>query len=217
MRSLAITLALVACGAPQTRRQDAPAVHGMALFGDARTFASHLPMFHAPHDYQVLLQVTLEPHITLAPGELYTIAPTPFELARVETPGYAMTVDVYRGHFERGGTRVAAATARIERVLRFTPLNAATTGATQPRFVLFGTAREAFLVHVITTRPDFDQIVRVTVPAGLDLTTPREVRITRSPTAELTVGETVEASVGDKSITLRVDAQLYLERDDLAM
>jgi len=32
--------------------------HGMALFGGkAGLYASHLPMFHAPHDYQVLLQI----------------------------------------------------------------------------------------------------------------------------------------------------------------
>ena len=32
--------------------------HGMALFGGKEAlYASHLPMFHAPHDYQVVLQV----------------------------------------------------------------------------------------------------------------------------------------------------------------
>lgn len=28
-------------------------VHGMLIFGKEKIYASHLPMFHPPHDYQV--------------------------------------------------------------------------------------------------------------------------------------------------------------------
>src|SRR3954467_13339522 len=38
---------------------DHPAVHGMLVFGQQQILLSHLPMFHAPHDFQVLLLVRL--------------------------------------------------------------------------------------------------------------------------------------------------------------
>src|SRR4051812_3833198 len=40
---------------------DRPAVHGMLVFGgEKNTFASHLPMFHALHDRQVILKIAFE-------------------------------------------------------------------------------------------------------------------------------------------------------------
>ncbi|MBR1366611.1 MULTISPECIES: hypothetical protein [Bradyrhizobium] len=40
-----------------------PSVHGMLMVGEARVLMSHLPMFHAPHDQQIILETTLS-----APG-----------------------------------------------------------------------------------------------------------------------------------------------------
>jgi hypothetical protein len=40
-----------------------PAVHGMLMVGEARVLMSHLPMFHAPHDQQIILETSLS-----APG-----------------------------------------------------------------------------------------------------------------------------------------------------
>lgn len=39
--------------------EEAPAFHGMALFGEQTAYLSHLPMFSPPHDYQAIFQVTL--------------------------------------------------------------------------------------------------------------------------------------------------------------
>jgi hypothetical protein len=36
-----------------------PAVHGMLVVGEGQLFLSHLPMFHAPHDYQIIMEVRL--------------------------------------------------------------------------------------------------------------------------------------------------------------
>lgn len=33
---------------------DKPSVHGMTLMGTELIYASHLPMFHTPHDYQII-------------------------------------------------------------------------------------------------------------------------------------------------------------------
>src|SRR5579859_1939791 len=69
-------------------------LHGMVLFGGADgLFASHLPMFHAPHDYHVVIALQLPPDIdtsirtrlSRAPA-LWTLVPEEFELARL-APG----------------------------------------------------------------------------------------------------------------------------------
>src|SRR4051812_9463415 len=39
---------------------DTPSIHGMVVFGGEKdTYASHLPMFHSPHDRQVILKIAL--------------------------------------------------------------------------------------------------------------------------------------------------------------
>ena len=43
-----------------THQPDTPAVHGMLVFGSKHIWLSHLPMFHKPHDYQVIMSVTLK-------------------------------------------------------------------------------------------------------------------------------------------------------------
>ena len=40
-------------------RASEPAFHGMVLFGNKTHYISHLPMYHSPHDYQVVAQVSL--------------------------------------------------------------------------------------------------------------------------------------------------------------
>jgi hypothetical protein len=72
--------------------------HGMALFGGKEgLYASHLPMFHAPHDYQVVLQVHVADPATDAAlrkrldgkTALWTIAPKIRALAPGATSRHA--------------------------------------------------------------------------------------------------------------------------------
>lgn len=158
-------------------QHDPAAVHGMALFGESEVFLSHLPMFHSPHDYQVLLRAELATDFRVDRSELHTIAPRAFELALAKEPGFVMTVDIYRGHFERGGTRLGRTTARITEVIAFEKLVPTTPRPAEPSYYLFGNADEAYLVHVITSRPDFDQIVRARVPETLDVSTPSTITL----------------------------------------
>ncbi len=41
--------------------QEKPGFHGMVLVGQRRAYLSHLPMFHSPHDYQAVFEVSLGP------------------------------------------------------------------------------------------------------------------------------------------------------------
>lgn len=176
----------------KVRRKDAPAGHGMLLFGESRVYASHLPMFHAPHDYQVLLELSLSNDPRKDRAAMHTFDPEPFELAQAETPGFEMKIEIYAGHFERGGKPIGKVTARVERVLLFEPLVADTPRPPKPRFLVMGSPEEAYAVHLITTKPDFDQVVKITAP---------------KPFQPLATIETLDG--------VHVERELYLERGDL--
>ena len=59
MKTLLKTLTLFLSLASSVAAADEPATHGMLLFGQNQTYASHLPMFHTPHDYQLIMKIKL--------------------------------------------------------------------------------------------------------------------------------------------------------------
>jgi hypothetical protein len=92
--------------------------HGMVLFTDGQDlYASHLPLYRAPHDYQIVYEVTssLKAEIvtflnekesaTLNDGRAkMTLLPMPFDLNRlVKGETFAINATVFKGHFEREG------------------------------------------------------------------------------------------------------------------
>ncbi len=147
--------------------------HGMALFGGREgLYASHLPMFHAPHDYQVILQVHIADQATDAAlrmrldgkDALWTIDPEKFELSALApeagSPRKEFTADLVQGHFERGGsTQYKAVKVVIDKVLVFRQLDGKPRDAKFSRYLQVGSGRQRFLVKQIDTRPDFDHIV----------------------------------------------------------
>jgi hypothetical protein len=116
--------------------KDAPAGHGMLLFGEKSVYLSHLPMFgklndnktgyDSPHRYQVILEVIfkdkkgkeLQELYTADrkknPGtKIYTVDPNERfvlpEISPKETPENTrrtFPADVFRGHFERPGKEI---------------------------------------------------------------------------------------------------------------
>ena len=152
--------------------------HGMALFGGMDgLYAAHLPMFHAPHDYQVILKLRLadpaqdrELRVRLGgKTALWTLAPEKFDLGRL-APGAAnplagFKADLVLGHFEQGGkTRYAGAAFIVEQVLLFRQLSAQSARSDTARYMQLGTGAQRFLVKQIDSRPDFDHIVAITAP-----------------------------------------------------
>lgn len=83
-------------------------VHGMVLFTHRSTvYAYHLPLYHMPHNIQVLYKLEVKDVALLQmirDAELVTIKPEVFNIQRLER-GEEMVInaDIYMGHFERGG------------------------------------------------------------------------------------------------------------------
>ncbi|MDM5179017.1 hypothetical protein PO883_17615 [Massilia sp. DJPM01] len=166
---------LLAClgRAGASRLEPSYGQHGMVLFGGADgLYASHLPMLHAPHDRQVILQIRLADKALDAAlrrrldgkTALWTIAPENFELDRLapdsDDPLRAFKADLVQGHFERGGaTQHKGTSILVEKVLLFRPLLPRFAVSTTARYLQVGGGATRFLVKQIDSRPDFDHIV----------------------------------------------------------
>jgi hypothetical protein len=171
MRALIAALALIATSAGAA--DVTYGMHGMALFGGKDgLYASHLPMFHAPHDYQVVLQVHVADPATDAAlrkrldgkTALWTIAPEKFELSRLApqsaSPLKQFKADLVQGHFEQGGkTQYVAATIVVDKVLMFHKLSPEQRAGSSASYVQIGNGRQRYLVKQIDSRPDYDHIV----------------------------------------------------------
>lgn len=175
--------------------------HGMALFGGKDgIFASHLPMFHPPHDYQVVLQIRLQDQALDAQlrkrlgGDtvLWTLAPEKFEIDRL-APGAPRPLtrfqgDLVLGHFEQGGkTEYANAAIVVEKVLLYRQLPPQPSASASARYLQAGSGIRRFLVKEVDSRPDFDHIVAVAAPPRAPLgriEVPKEA-LARTPDAVL--------------------------------
>ncbi len=155
----------------------------MLLVGAGPMYLSHLPMFMAPHNYQFILQVTLEDDAVRKLGDfrarfggdmLVTVRPEPFtltDLNPLDADRPALTefrADIVQGHFEHDGETLAEATSiQVDKVAYFQELDVSVAHpdetARDLEYLLFGDVdRDLFLAHRIWRRPSFDQILRVT-------------------------------------------------------
>jgi len=169
------------CGGRPPKNRDC-GTHNMMLVGDKAVYLSHLPMFHTPHRFQVILEATFEKGGKSLSGtyltdraqhqkvKMYTVEPAEvFVLPRMwaaEGPRRANFVGtVFRGHLERGGEAIsglAGINVKVKRVIYARELPSAKRDETLS-YILFGDGKELFLAHQLSRAPDFDQIVSVKV------------------------------------------------------
>lgn len=152
------------------------AAHGMLVVGEETVYLSHLPMFMRPHDFQVLLEVTLkngsgDAQKTYAEDrkttgtDVYTLNPEPFRISDLVTPEGQPAITsfngtLFRGHFERGGTElIDPVTVEVRRVVHFRQFQMHATRPPDLTYLAFGKGEELFLAHLISTPPDFDHLM----------------------------------------------------------
>jgi hypothetical protein len=153
--------------------------HGMLLFGEETLYLSHLPMFMSPHNFQVILAVTLNDQAAgrlrdfrahFGRNDMYTFKPKKFHITDLisRDPGKpALTSfggSLFRFHFERGGESISEhVKVHVTKVLYFQEIGAARPKGAELEYLLFGKGQEKFLVHRITEPPDFDHVLSVNV------------------------------------------------------
>jgi hypothetical protein len=141
---------------------DDPNFHGMLLLGKDVFYASHWPMFmvKGPHKYQGIFKVKLDaasaklfqadqaahPEYTT-----YSIAPLEaFILPEMVEKTRFFKAALYRGHFERGGERIAKSIdITIEKVIIFKKFEKTVTRDNKSKYIVFGSGKERFIAHLI--------------------------------------------------------------------
>jgi hypothetical protein len=190
---------------------DPPGSHGMLVLGTDVVYMSHLPMFHVPHNYQLIFEAALEADVladyrrdsNAHAGLYYTLVPTGrWVLPDTIRDGASFTADLYRGHFERGGMPIRQGiTVEVQRIVHFRRFD----DGRKPdpaQWIAFGRGREQFLAHRIEAAPDMDQVVQLSTP-------PPEGHTVRLPQAgELKRGDAVPSGT--------VQRVIYTEYGDLA-
>ena len=144
--------------------------HNMFAFGRDTVFLSHLPMFMAPHDAQLILEVALEnadgsslqaawsrERESHPDDRLYTMMPEKFALSTLYVPDPpergSFRARFFRGHLERGGEPIPEL-ADVD--VRITDVVYAKRFDKRGRpddltYLLLGRGGELFLAHVISS------------------------------------------------------------------
>lgn len=207
--------------------------HGMAVFGGHDgLYASHLPMFHAPHDTQVIIRFHLQDQTIDAElrnalaqkPELWTLDPEEFDLLKLAL-GHTMplkkfTARFVQGHFERGGKeRFTGQTALIDEVILFRRLSATERKHTAGRYHVIGKGREHFLIKEIDRRPDFDLIVALKPSDKRVLSLPKSIAIPSdklaAPTAQLWESALKKQAGSGWKMGWKIGDIIYFETEDL--
>lgn len=153
--------------------------HGMVLFGGSDgLYAAHLPMYHAPHDYQVVLRVRLADAAQDAALRarlqeriaLWTLDPEKFAIDRL-APGAAAPLTSFKaavvlGHFEQDGVRQMEAQVVVDEVVHFRQLPMDVRTVPAARYLQIGAPQRRYLVKLIESRPDFDHIFAIDARPG---------------------------------------------------
>ena len=217
---------------------DRPSTHGMMVFGTHKVYVSHLPMFHSPHDYQLIAELEIDEASKAAylaehqkdPKEtVYTLEPETFVLPDMVHNPRPFKASLYRGHFERGGTKfLDNITVKLVRIIYFKKFDPQQTDDDNREYLLLGNEQELFTAHLITSlKPNYDYIATAKVHAGKE-----EIMKIINAQGYLTYSLSlmqkdvhqpdkagfaarVLPKEGGKRFTLVVDKQLYLEFDDL--
>ncbi len=175
---LLLTLSLCLVNSQAAEKHGATyGVHGMVLFGNSEgMYVSHLPMFHAPHDYQVVLQIhcadakldkVIRQRLEQKPV-LWTMEPDQFEIANLAkeaiTPLTSFKANFVLGHFEQGGkVEYKDVPVIVEKTLVFRQLSPAMRNTEIAKYQQIGSGQKRFLLKEIDSRPDFDHVLAIKV------------------------------------------------------
>ena len=243
-----------ALAAPHQHRGDI-ATHNMLVVGEKTVFLSHLPMFKeedgegklvtTPHRFQAVLEATFargssaQPQTAYAADrrehqatKIYMLNPREtFKLADLVAarPRRSFKGTVFRGHFERDG-KVAVlkdVDVTVKNVVHFREFDPKAARLGKLEYFVFGKGGELFMAHLITSPPDFDQMVAVELPGHkfTDAQLGKGVRVVftdreNSVASRLKEGEEAAGEVGagrapKQKIQVKAAREIFFEEGEL--
>lgn len=144
--------------------------HGMALiFANNKIYASHMPLYSRPHDYQIVYEVSTnnEQLKVLATYDLVTILPTAFDLnVLINQQALKLEVAVFDGHFERGGKQLFKTMLAFIKPIYIKKIVLSNNPESQFDLVKLS-SEQGLLVHVIAQKPSFDALTLVPLEDGV--------------------------------------------------
>lgn len=148
-------------------------VHGMVLMNKSSTiFAYHLPLYHKPHDVQLLYKLDVKDVALMQlvrDNEMVTIKPKPFNLQRLmRGEKVALEVDVYTGHFERDGMLVYKNMAlNFAEQLYVRKLDDLKPSSKRQEYDVVSYRKNyKIYIHRLQQAPSFDHLIHIDVNAG---------------------------------------------------
>jgi len=229
----------------EKHKKEAPR-HNMLVVGEKSIFLSHLPMFMAPHNLQFILDVALakdkndiyfKDRQSHRDTRIYTLQPEVLQLKKLLAPAGDKSAQrsfkgtVFRGHLERGGTRIEGLSnipVNVKNIVYSQQFGPGLDKSDQLEYILFGNSPELFLAHVIAAPPDFDQILSVRIengPAADEIARGVRVQIPgrrnsasqRLKEGEITQGQGHVAGAHQfLDLRLQAGVEFYLEEKELA-
>lgn len=153
----------------------AEAFHGMVIFGKDKLYAYHLPMFHHVHNKQMVLTFEVPQNvknvITKFQDDNYlTFVPSMFDLDKFIANPFALTGDLYAGHFEKKGVillkDITLLNPQIVYLNTISKDSNNESGAKLELYKFFGTSSDIYALHLINGGEEIDQIFKLTPTKG---------------------------------------------------
>jgi len=138
--------------------------HGMVLIYDEKEgfFASHLPLYSSPHNYQIIYNVkTDKPDllIRLLQKGMVTLLPENFDLSiLIKGKRLLIKTAFYQGHFERGGEQVFTANMTFEKPILIEKVSTTFSSNSALFYKVILSEDTAIIAHKIQRSPSFDAI-----------------------------------------------------------
>ena len=229
--------------------------HNMLVVGEKTVFLSHLPMFKeedgegklvvTPHRFQVVLEAAFmsgnsaQPQTAYAADrrehqdtKIYMLNPREtFKLAELVAarPRRSFKARVFRGHFEREGNVAVldGVDVTVKNVVHFHEFDPKAARPGKLEYFIFGKGDELFMAHLITSPPDFDQVVAVELPGHkfTDAQLGKGVRVVftdreNSVASRLKEGEQAAGEIGagrapKQKIQVKASREIFFEEGEL--
>lgn len=148
-------------------------VHGMVLMNKSSTiFAYHLPLYHKPHDVQLLYKLDVKDVALMQlvrDNDMVTIKPKPFNLQRLmRGEKVILEADVYTGHFERDGMLVYKnMSLNFAEQLYVRKLDDIKPSSTRQEYDVVSYRKNyKIYIHRLQQAPSFDHLIHIDVTAG---------------------------------------------------
>lgn len=138
--------------------------HGMVVFHVPETgyFASHLPLYVKPHDYQIIYQITFENTEAIQAHfneGMVTILPEKFDLnLLIEGQSFSVNTKIFAGHFERGGEKISTSKVSFSKPILIKQVDKSFKAEQAEYYIAPLSEKLSLAVHKIQSSPSFDAI-----------------------------------------------------------